>query len=351
MSLQAEIIARRGTLGLEVELLAATGEVVVVLGPNAAGKTTLLSALAGLIPLCAGRVVLDGRPLEDTAAGVHVPTEERPIGVLFQDYLLFPHLSALDNVAFGLRARGLSRREARARAYEWLERVGMNDCAHARTKTLSGGQAQRVALARALVTDPRLLLLDEPLAALDARSKVELRHELGRHLASFGGTCLLVTHDSVDALALGDQLVVIERGRITQAGRAADVTRHPRSQYVADLVGVNLYHGYQTGDVVRLPGGERLVVPRSHDGRDVFAVIRPAVVHLYRTQPDGVPRNAWRGLVQILDATGTRVRTRVASPVPLVADITPAAAAELRLREGGEVWAAVKAREVEVYPA
>jgi molybdate transport system ATP-binding protein len=351
MSLDARLTLKRGTLALDAALQAGSGEVVVLLGPNAAGKTTVLRALAGLAPLDAGRVTLDDVVLDDVQSGRHVPTEERPIGMLFQDYLLFPHLSALDNVAFGLRTRGLSRHEARAQAATWLERVGVSEAARAHPKALSGGQAQRVALARALVTDPRLLLLDEPLAALDARSRAELRHELSRHLASFRGTCLVVTHDPVEALALADQLVVLEEGRVTQSGSAADVTGHPRSSYIADLVGINLLRGRARDDIVELPGGQHLVVPRGHDGLDVFAVVQPAAIALYRSRPEGSPRNMWPGAAEILDVAGDRVRVRVSGPVTLVAEVTPAAVAALRLGEGGQVWAAVKAREIKVYPA
>ncbi|HEX2373012.1 MAG TPA: ATP-binding cassette domain-containing protein, partial [Actinomycetota bacterium] len=175
MSLEARVELLLGQLHLDVDLAVASGELVVLLGPNGAGKTTLLRALAGLVPLDRGRVVLDGRVLEDAESGEWVATERRPVGFVFQDYLLFPHLSALENVAFGLRARGVGRAEARRRATAWLDRVGLAAHAAARPRALSGGQAQRVALARAMVAQPRLLLLDEPLAALDAATRSEVR--------------------------------------------------------------------------------------------------------------------------------------------------------------------------------
>ena len=224
MSLKARVALQLGALDLDAELVVETGALVVLLGPNGAGKTTLLRALAGLVPVQAGQVLLDGVVLEAPADGIRVPTEQRPVGVVFQDYLLFPHLSALDNVAFGLRARGLPRAEARQRAADWLERVGLTAHAAARPKALSGGQAQRVALARALATDPRLLLLDEPLAALDASARAELRRELRRHLAGYQGTRLLVTHDPIEAMTLADQIVVLEAGRVTQTGTPAEVS-------------------------------------------------------------------------------------------------------------------------------
>lgn len=352
MSLRADIALTMGTLAIDVGFTIEDGRVLGLVGPNAAGKTTLLRALAGLAPLACGRVVLDGEVLDDTSVGVRVLTERRPIGVVFQDYRLFPHLSALDNVAFGLRSRGIPRAAAQRRAADWLKRVGLDGCAHLRPKALSGGQAQRVALARALVTDPRLLLLDEPLAALDAGSRAELRHELQCHLAGFAGTCVLVTHDLIEAVTLADELVVIEAGKVTQAGSPEDVSLHPRSRYVADLVGVNLYRGLARDGMIALSHGQRLVAVNDlHLSGDVFAVVEPRAVALYRDNPGGSPRNAWSGTAEVLDAMGDRVRVRVNGPVTVVAEVTPAAVAQLRLGDGGAVWASVKATEVTVYPA
>ncbi len=350
MSLEARVGLTLGQLGLDVELAVATGELVVLLGPNGAGKTTLLRALAGLVALERGRVALDRSVLEDAGTGRRVPTERRPIGFVFQDYLLFPHLSALENVAFGLRARGTARAEARRRARAWLERVGLAEHADARPRALSGGQAQRVALARAMVADPRLLLLDEPLAALDAATRSEVRRDLRRHLASFDGTRLLVTHDPLEAMTLADRLVVLERGRITQTGTAAEVSARPRSRYVAELVGVNLFRGRADGHTLHLSGGGILVAAGGHHG-EAFAAVHPHAVALHRRAPEGTPRNVWAGTAETLDAVGDRVRVRVTGTVPIVAEVTPAAAAELRLADGGPVWAAVKATEVTVYPA
>jgi molybdate transport system ATP-binding protein len=350
MSLDAAVELRLGRLHLEAGLTVGTGELVVLLGPNGAGKTTLLRALAGLVALDRGRVVLDGAVLEDTQAGAWVPTERRPIGFVFQDYLLFPHLSALENVAFGLRARGVGRAEARRRAAAWLDRVGLAGHAGARPRALSGGQAQRVALARAMVGEPRLLLLDEPLAALDATTRTVLRRELRRQLTAFDGTRLLVTHDPLEAMALADRLVVLEGGRVTQTGGPAEVSQRPRSRYVAELVGVNLYRGRADGGGVQLAGGGRLVAAGDHRG-EVFAAVHPHAVALHRRPPEGTPRNVLDGTADTLEVVGDRVRVRVAGPVPIVAEVTPAAAAELRLADGGPVWASVKATEVTVYPA
>ena len=352
MSLEAHVAVSRGTLRLDVEVGAETGSVVVLLGPNAAGKTTLLRALAGLVPLERGKTVLDGAVLEDTGAGVRVPPELRPVGVVFQDYLLFPHMSVLENVAFGLRSRGAGRADSRAHALAMLERVGLADRASAKPKTLSGGQAQRVALARALATDPRLLLLDEPLAAMDAGARAELRRGLSRHLAAYPGTCVVITHDPIEAMTLGDQLVVLEAGRVVQAGSPGELSSHPRSRYVADLLGLNLYRGRADGKTVTLPGGQRIVaadpVPAAGD---VFAAIPPRAVALHRQLPDGSPRNVWKGFVEDLDVVGNHVRAHVTGELPIIAEVTPGAVASMRLDDGGPVFVAVKAMEVEVYEA
>jgi molybdate transport system ATP-binding protein len=350
MSLDARIAIHFDRLALDVDLTVASGEVVALLGPNGAGKTTVLRTIAGLVPLTAGRVVLDGTILEDAATGEYVPPEGRSLGVVFQDALLFPHLTVLDNVGAGLRFRGAARTIARARAREWLERIGIADLAAAMPAALSGGQAQRVALARALATEPRVLLLDEPLSALDITTRAEVRRELRRQLASFAGIRLLVTHDPIDALALADRLVVLEQGRIVQSGSSLEVTAQPRSRYVADFVGVNWLRGVARGDEITLATGSTLTVPDVAAG-DVFVVIHPRAVALHRGKPEGSPRNVLRGAIVAADDEGTRVRVRVALPFPLVAEVTRAAAAELELDRGGEVWVTVKATEITTYSA
>jgi molybdate transport system ATP-binding protein len=324
--------------------------VAALLGPNGAGKTTVLRALAGLLPLTEGRVVLDGQVLDDTASSARVPAERRPVGMVFQDYLLFPHLSILENVAFGLRARGTRRGPARRGAAAWLERLGLGALESARPGTLSGGQQQRAALARALATDPRMLLLDEPLSALDVSIRAEVRRDLRRHLRDFAGVNLVVTHDPLEALALADRLIVIEGGRVVQTGTPGEVTEHPRSRYVADLVGVNLLRGRASGDVVEVEDGSRLAVVGAGSG-EVFAVIPPRSVSLWRSRPDGSPRNVWSGRATGLDLIGDRVRVRVEGRPRLVAEVTPAAIAELGLAEGTDVWVSVKATDIQVYSA
>jgi molybdate transport system ATP-binding protein len=341
--IDAHLVVRRAAFTLDVELSVAAGEVVALLGPNGAGKSTALRALAGLTPLSAGHIRFEGEPWH------HRPAEHRPIGMVFQDYLLFPHLSALDNVAFGPRCQGVRKGEARRLAAGWLDRVGLADQAGHRPRTLSGGQAQRVALARALAVRPRLLLLDEPLSALDAHTRLEIRARLRRHLAEFEGAVLLVTHDPLDAMALAHRLIVIEGGRIVQEGAPAHVARHPRTDYVARLVGLNLYRGTANGHAVAL-GGVTLNVAESLDG-EVFVAFRPSAVALFRTRPDGSPRNVWQAMINGIEPHADQVRVHLDGPLPAAADVTPAALAELRLAEGDPVWAAVKAAETHAYPA
>jgi molybdate transport system ATP-binding protein len=348
--LDALVRLRVGELSLNVHLKAAPGQLVVLVGPNGAGKTTLLRALAGLAPMDEGRISINGEVLEDTAGGIWVPTERRPVGMVFQNYLLFPHLSVIENVAFGLRARGVSRREARQQAAGWLERIGLSAKAQAKPRSLSGGQAQRVALARALATSPSLLLLDEPLAALDAPARAGLRRDLRRHLATFQGVRLLVTHDPLEAIALADRIIVMEGGEIIQSGDVAEVTARPRSRYVAEFVGVNLYRGKAVGNTLEIDTGGALAAPDARPG-EVFAVVHPHAVSLHRREPEGSPRNVWEGTVEGCDFEGDRVRVRVHGIPSIVAEVTPAAASELDLIDGGPVWVSVKATDVVVYPA
>ena len=338
-----------GEFRVDVDLAVAPGETVAVVGPNGAGKSTLLRALAGLLALDGGRITLDGATLDDPVSDTFLQPEVRPIGVVFQDHLLFPHLSALDNVAFGLRSRGLSRADARRQASAWLDRVGLADHARRRPHQLSGGQAQRVALARALATDPTMLLLDEPLSALDATTRVETRRDLRRHLGDHPGVRVVVTHDPLDAAALADRIAVLEGGRIVQEGTLDDLTARPRSPYVADLVGVNLLTGRATDGRVDI-GGTIVQVAGSIDG-DVLLAIPPRAVTLSLQRPEGSARNVWFGTVESVDGGGDRARVRVVGPVTLVAEVTAAAVDQLGLRVGAGVWVAVKATEIDASSA
>ncbi len=350
MSLDAAIRVTRGDLRLDLDLDVAPGEVLALLGPNGAGKTTALEVVAGLVALEAGHVRVAGRLWDVPAEHVYLRPEHRSAAVVFQEYLLFPHLSALENVAFGLRARGVGARAARRRAGEWLGRVGLAGVAREKPARLSGGQAQRVALARALATEPDVLLLDEPLAAMDAATRAVVRSDLRRHLDGYRGGTVLVTHDAVDAMVLADRLVVLEAGRVVQTGRPADVARAPRTEYVARLVGLNLYRGTATGRDVVVDGGGHLTVAQPHAG-DVLVAFPPAAVALHRYRPEGSPRNVWPGRVAGLEQHGDVMRVRLDAEPPVLADVTTAAVADLGLHLGQDVWASLKATEAHAYLA
>ena len=350
VSLSAQVRVELDGFTLDVTLDLPAGQTVAVIGPNGSGKTTLLRTLAGLRGLTAGRIELDGRLLDDGGT-TYLPPERRPVGVVFQDHLLFPYLSALDNVAFGLRAHGLRRAEARERAQAWLDRVGLGDRALARPAELSGGEAQRVALARALATDPELLLLDEPLSALDATTRNEVRRDLRRHLSTYPGVQLLVTHDPVDAAVLADHVIVLDAGRIVQSGSPAEITARPRTPWVAELAGTNLFTGPLAGGVIDLGGGRALVAADQRAAGPVFALVHPRAVSLSLEQPAGSARNTWPGTVTAVEPLGDRVRVRVEGPPVVTAEVTLAALRDLALVEGSPVWVAIKATEVDVYPA
>ncbi len=350
--LRAQVRVHREGFALDLDLAAGGGEVLAVLGPNGAGKSTLLQALAGLVPLESGRVELDGRVLEDPAARIRTAPQNRQVGVVFQDYLLFGNLSARENVAFGLRSTGTSKGAALAAADRWLSRFGLTGLEARRPRGLSGGQAQRVALARALCTEPRLLLLDEPLAALDVGTKAEIRSQLRAELTAFSGPALLVTHDPLEAMALADRLLIVEDGQLVQAGPAADVARRPATSYVASLVGLNLLRGTAAGGVLRLDGGGQLATGDTALTGRALAVVRPSAVVLHTSQPGlSSARNVWPATLGSLEALGDRVRLTITGPPQLLADVTTQAVAELRLTPGDPIWVSVKATDIDTYPS
>ncbi|WP_235948338.1 ABC transporter ATP-binding protein [Candidatus Frankia alpina] len=283
----ARLGVSRDAFTLDAGLAVAPGTVVAVVGPNGAGKSTALRCLAGLTRLRAGRIELRGTVLDDPSTGAFIAPAQRCVGVMFQDYRLFPRLSVLDNVAFGLRAWGQRRRAAADTAAAWLERVGLGGYADARPETLSGGQAQRVALARALAPRPELLLLDEPFAALDAESRLDLRDDLADHLSSYPGCTVLVTHDPNDALALASRIAVLDGGRVVDEGPTADVVASPRSRFVARLVGTNLVTGQVVGGVAHF-GDLRVPASACADG-PVLGTVAPAALQLSVTGPDDPP--------------------------------------------------------------
>jgi molybdate transport system ATP-binding protein len=348
--LVVDVGVTRGGFTLRAALTAAPGEVLAVLGPNGAGKSTLLGAVAGLTPVSAGRIELGGATLDDADSGVFVEAARRPVGVVFQDYRLFPHLDVRDNVAFAPRARGLGRGASRSAADTWLGRLGIEDLARRRPADLSGGQAQRVALARALAGDPTLLLLDEPLSALDARTRLDVQTELKRHLAEFSGPCLLVTHDPLEALVLADRLLVLEHGLVVQEGTPSEVSRRPATDYVARLVGLNLYAGTADGAHVALEGGGAFVVPDHHERGEVLVALRPSSVVVSAQQPDHTSvRNTWPATIAGLTLLTDRVRLDLVGEPSALVDVTPAAVADLGLDAGQRVWLSAKATELEVY--
>jgi molybdate transport system ATP-binding protein len=347
--LDVDIQLRLSRLNLDVAFTVAAGEVLALLGPNGSGKSTTLRALVGLLPLAGGRVVLDGTVLEAPSERVKVSPEKRPIGLMFQDYLLFPHMSAVENVAFGLRAKGTDKKTAHTKASETMARLGLDGLAEARPGSMSGGQQQRVAMARALVTDPKLLLLDEPLAALDVSTKTDVRRLLRQVLRQSSAANILVTHDLLDAVALGDRMVVIQDGGIVQTGTPAEVTAQPRSQYVADLVGVNLLRGSAQGTLLKLDGGGQLTCTSPGTG-PTLAAVPPHGVSVSRQRPEGQEQNTWPGQISAVDLMGDRVRVRIDGTPSITAEVAPAAVDELKLDDGGELWACVDPAAIAVYP-
>ncbi|MCA5895226.1 ABC transporter ATP-binding protein [Isoptericola sp. NEAU-Y5] len=338
--------------GFDVELDVAEGRTLALLGPNGAGKSTALGLAAGTLRPHDGHVTLDGRPLVHAEAGrtrTWVPPHARQVALLAQEALLFPHLSVRQNVAFGPRSQGARRREADAAADRRLADVGLASLADRAPSTLSGGQAQRVAVARALAAEPRLLLLDEPMAALDVEVTPALRQSLKHLLAE--QTTVITTHDVLDALLLADEIAVIDGGRVVERGATADVLARPRSTFAAKIAGLNLLAGTWTGDGVRTTAGEVVHGHAPGDGLAVgvpmTAVFRPAAVSVYLDEQHGSPRNTFRGTVTSLEPRGDLVRVRTGH---LAADVTPQSVAELSLVPGAQVWLSVKAAEVDVYP-
>ncbi len=353
MSLRARVVRSRAAFTLDVDVRIGDGEVVAVLGPNGAGKTTLLRALAGLDPLSAGRVVLGERVLEDVAQQTRLAGADRGVGFVFADGRLFPHLSVRENVAFGPRSGGASRSAARLRAEVWLRRLGLTELADRRPGQLSGGQAQRAALARALATEPELLLLDEPLAALDPAGRDDVRLDLRDRMRAFAGPVLIVTHQLLDALVLADRVLVLEAGRVVQDATPVALTRRPLTPFVASAVGLTLLRGvasFGVLDVDPVSGGGRLPADPLLSGPALAAIAPGAVRLTAAADQDGDRRWRWPVRVGSLEARGDRIRVRLDGAPSVAADVDLATAARLRLTPGQQLTACLDPADVETYP-
>jgi molybdate transport system ATP-binding protein len=357
--LDAVIQLHRAEFALDVDLVLAPGEVLALLGPNGSGKSTLLGVLSGLLRPDGGHVRLGDRVLTDVAADVRVPPHERGVGMLAQQALLFPHLTALGNVAFGPRAKGASRTEAESIARRLLAEVDAGEFEGRKPNQLSGGQAQRVALARALAPKPGLLLLDEPLAALDVDAAPALRSLLRRVVRGGDTTTVLVTHDALDAFVLADRVMVLSEGKVAESGPTRDVLTRPRSAFTARIAGLDLVPGWARDGQVRTSDGlvfTGISAAPLTDGDEVVAVFPPSAVAVFRDEPNGSPRNVFEVELAALEPRGDIVRVRSASPPGspdwmegLAADVTPAAVADLGIEPGDRVWFAVKAAEVAIH--
>ncbi|WP_219417350.1 sulfate/molybdate ABC transporter ATP-binding protein [Pseudonocardia nigra] len=358
--LAARVVVRRGGFTLDVDLAAAPGEVLAVLGPNGAGKSTLLGVLAGLLRPDAGRISVGAETVTDAEAGVHVPPHRRGVGLLAQQALLFPHLTALDNVTFGPRAHGVARRTAEERARRLLAAVDAAELADRRPAQMSGGQQQRVALARALAPEPGLLLLDEPLAALDVDATPAMRSLLRRVVRDAGQTAVLVTHSALDALVLADRVVVLTAGQVVEQGATRDVLARPRSPFTARIAGLDLVPGTACTDGLRTGDGTFVAghADGTADGESAVAVFPPSAVAVFAERPHGSPRNVFPVRLAAIEPHGDVVRLRAAPAAGgpgwadgLAADVTPAAVADLDAEPGVQLWFAVKATEVGIHPA
>ena len=354
MSLEARVRLSRGAFTLDVALSAAPGETIGLLGPNGSGKSTLVEALAGLLTLESGEITLDGNAIERPADRIRLAPQERPFGVMFQGLWLFPHLDVLENVAFGPRARGVSRRDARSRAEQLMTRLELSALAARKPSELSGGEAQRVALARALAVEPRVLLLDEPLSALDLEARPRTRSLLQQMLQEFDGVRLVITHDPLEALLFADRLVILEDGRIVQSGPADLVRRRPLTPYVAGLSGVTLLRGRlrRANGIPELDvDGLRLSVPHLDvaAASAVLATVPPEAVRLTTAKPGSDGGVLLAGEIEGIELASHRSLVRLQTRPRLCAAVPTESVSRQGLRPGLRVWASIDASAIDVY--
>lgn len=356
--LNAEFSKQLEGFSLEISLSTEAAQTHVLVGESGAGKTTLLNILAGLLHPDSGRIQLNGRLLFDDQQRIQVPAMERPIAYVFQDYALFPHLSVYENVAFGLRAQRVADSRVRSETQAMLEQLGIDDLASRRPSRLSGGQQQRVALARALILKPQLLLLDEPLSALDLHTRRQVRAELRSILAKLPCATLFVTHSPFEAMVFGDRMAVVEQGRIVQVGGREELLRQPRSRYVAELIGVNWFQGKiisrDSSGLAAIETRDGILHAVGEDVREEsYIAVDPREITLHTSRPTGTAQNVFEG--QILELLpeppqGERVRVVLKTHPPLVAEITAHSVQSLGLREGSSVFASFKATAARTYP-
>ena len=354
--LRFRLVSRLGSFSLEIEGSVEERSVLVLVGESGSGKTMVLRLLAGLMRPLRGVIATDGGVWFDGESGTFLPARDRPVGYVAQDYALFPHLSVAENVAFGLKALGAARREIGGRVHRALERLDAAPLAARRPHELSGGQQQRVALARALVLEPELLLLDEPLSALDVQARRSVRGELHRLLTSLPCATVYVTHNPTEALVFGDTIAVLESGRISQSGTRGDLMRKPRSAFAAEFLGLNLLRGTVVGrersGLVRVSvrGGE-LFVPHVEGEGEVTMTVHPREITLALERPAGSARNVFEGEIEEIvpePPAGELVRISVATSPPLVAEVTRESVEALGLGPGRRVHASFKAAAVSV---
>ena len=370
------------TFRLSLNLSAEQGQTTVLLGESGAGKSTVLRIVAGLLKPKQGHISLGNTVYFDSEQGIDVPPQERPFGYVFQDYALFPHLTVFENVAFGLRAQRLPRSLIRQRVGEALEQVRLPGLDQRRPTQLSGGQQQRVAIARALALQPHLLLLDEPLSALDVQTRREVRQELRHILAEVDITTVMVTHTYLEALLFGQHILVLEGGHVLQQGGQRDLLEHPRSSYIAELIGLNFFRGrivrYESSSIcaMQVHNGSQTIeilatlheqdISRPKSGEEAYVIVEPRSITLYSSQPDSSARNTFRGEVTQILRVGSTTPTSTSSSIetegvfrvtllidvtmpPLTAEITEASVARLNIHEGSIVYATFKATEARAY--